>query len=100
MEFVATARHEGRGEACFQIATNTKAQSGRSIQIVLLSRPRAEWDYAFWGTHCTLTAAAPSDSGGLVGGRWRYVMASATLYADDDSALALLPAAGRWQPSR
>lgn len=91
---------QGRGEACAQIAANTKAQGGRSIQSLLLSRPHAEWDHSFWGTHCTLTAAALIEGGGRVGGRWRYDMTTATLYADDDSALALLPAAGRWQPSR
>jgi len=91
---------QGRGEACFKIAVNTRVQGGRSIQSIVLSRQEAEWDYTFWGTHCTLTAAAPVEGGGRVSGRWRYEMASATLYAEDDSAMALLPAAGKWQPGR
>jgi hypothetical protein len=90
------AHRAGRGATCFEVAVSTQDTTGRSLRTHLLSRPGAKWDYSFWGGDCTISIYAP-DGDGQLGGRWRYVIDEATLYADDPDAVATFPAAGRWQ---
>lgn len=87
----------GRGATCFEVAVNTRDPDGRSLRSALLSREGATSDYTFWGTQCTITIVYPA-SGGRSGGHWRYDVGNARLYADDDEALAVFPASGRWRP--
>jgi hypothetical protein len=93
----AVAHRTGRGAACFDVAVNTKDSAGRSLRSLLLSRDGATWDYSFWGSDCTISLYA-LQGGKSTGGHWRYVVKDARLYADDDEATRIFPAAGRWQP--
>jgi hypothetical protein len=91
------AHRTGRGATCFDVAVNTRDSAGRSLRSLLLSRDGAKWDYSFWGTDCTISLHV-FEGGKNTGGRWRYVVEDATLYADDDEATRIFPAAGKWQP--
>ena len=84
----------GKGRACFEVALATSDSSGRSLSDLFVNEPGFQWDYSFWGQDCTLSLYTPARHG-----RWRYDLRSASLFADDDDAVRLFPARGRWQPS-
>jgi hypothetical protein len=90
------AHRSGRGAACFEVAVNTRDPTGNSLRTLLMSRPGAVWEYTFCGSRCTISIYVPG--GGEDFGHWRYILAEATLYADDANATRIFPAAGRWQP--
>ena len=87
----------GRGEACFDVATQVRDAHDRSLSSYLASRPGATTDYTFWGSDCTISIGFP-ENGVMRGGRWRYVLHDAKLYADDEAAMELFEAGGRWRP--
>lgn len=88
----------GRGSACFEVALNTRDALGRSLKSEFMSKPDAQWsDDFFSGQHCTVGISF-IERGRLDGGRWRYVLEEAKLYADDENALRLFPASGLWRP--
>jgi len=96
--FAYEAGHRsGRGQACFEVATNLQFQGRGSLATAVMSKPNARWDYNFWGTQCTITIAFDGPNGRSAG-QWRFDVPAATLYAEDDVAAALIPAAGRWSP--
>ncbi len=90
------AHRSGRGATCFEVATHTKDQSGMSLRTAVMARHGTTWEYSYWGSDCTISVVHSETQESL--GHWRYVVASATLYADDEVAERVFPASGRWQP--
>jgi YD repeat-containing protein len=83
----------------YEVALATPDSHGVSLRTSILTKAGALTDYTFWGTQCTLSIGW-TDGGNKLGGRWRYDVPSATLFADDETAEKVFPAAGRWQPRR
>jgi hypothetical protein len=88
-------RRAGRGQSCFEMAVHS-VHRGSSLQAVIMAKPGAKWDYTFWGRDCTISIGW-GEGGSAIGGRWRYDIPTATLFADDSGAEAVFPGAGRWR---
>ena len=94
----AAGHRAGRGSGCVEVALNTRDALGRSLKSEFMSKLDAQWsDDFFSGQHCTVGIGFV-ERGRLDGGRWRYALEEAKLYADDENALRLFPASGLWRP--
>jgi hypothetical protein len=93
----AAGQRSGRGKTCYEVALSTPDAHGVSLRTGVMSNAELLTDYTFWGTQCTLSIGWTA-GGKRLGGRWRYDVPSATLFADDETAEKVFPAAGRWRP--
>lgn len=93
----AAGHRAGRGSGCVEVAINTVDGMGRSLKSEIMSKSNARWWDDFSGQHCTVGIGFV-ERGRLDGGRWRYALEEAKLYADDENALRLFPASGLWRP--